>query len=258
MQMKHADLLLLSIASISSEQSLLPFSSAETSIFYAAGEFELSPTYFIDGLTNELWAFIWSFFVLFFIGLLISVKVYRRFFRIPAMAVADVAMYEMNFVTTQNHRLPTDQHEKFLSWRIQMVCQSVFNIVIACAFSAFILALLSVKSAEEPFHTIQDFATKRTHVICNFPHSVTEEYFIDSINGKKYIKEEFSGIYNDESCKKVWNAVEKDVALCNGKKKMAIVIPSAQFQEFVSNILQFALIFNLFVGRPMRHVRSFD
>lgn len=228
-QMRHSDLLLFLMAPRRESDTILPFTTTEFSIFYKAGEFHLSPTYFIDGLSTELWIFIWSFFFMFFLGLLVSVKVYRRFFRIDAMTVSDMAMFEMSFVATQTHALPTNEQERFLSWKIQMICQSIFHIVIACAFSAFILALLSIKTTEESFYSLDDFAVKRTHVICNYPGLDTEKYFSHYEGENLVPNEKFKGIYNEDVCILVLTR-QNDAAIC-AHENVALVFPTWQFKE---------------------------
>lgn len=207
----------------------LPFTSQEYSIFYRAGDFALSPTYFIDGLSTELWIFIWSFFLVFFLGLLTSVKMYSKYFSHRRISAGDVAMYEMNFVTNQSHVMASSDHENFLSWRIQMICHSVFNIIMACAFSAFILALLSIKTTEDNFNSIEDFSSKRTHMICDFLFSSPSEKFIN-VHTDRRVKTEFQGIYNGEGCQKI--LLEKtDQSICEANRTIAFVTSAELFRE---------------------------
>lgn len=210
--------------------AILPLISDEYAIFYKAGEFSLSPTYFIDGLSAKLWGFIWSFFFLFFVGLLISIKTYEKYFKTHRVSVGDVAMYQMNFVANQSHILATNQHEKFFSWRIQVICQAVFQIIIACAFSAFILALLSIKTTERKFESLDDFTIKKTHVICDSPYSTTNLFFLDIISRKFIVKPKFKGIYNQDLC---WNIfIEKtDQSICEAVKPVAFVSSNDYFRE---------------------------
>ena len=218
----------------------LPFTTYEYSIFYKAGEFHLSPTYFIDGLSTQLWIFIWSFFFLFFIGLLISVKVYQKYFSLKNISVGDIAMYEMNFVTNQSHKLPTNKQEKFLSWRIQMICQSAFNIIIACAFSTFILALLSIKTTDEPFRSLNDFAVKRTHFICDYSLGPTKHEFMKN----DQLRPEFEGIYNTESNNRecfTLLVVATDELLCK-MDNFALITYSHRFKEYFVRIINCKLI----------------
>ena len=144
------------------------------------------------------------------------------------MTIADIAMFEMNFVANQSHKLPTNEHEKFLSWKIQMICQAVFNIVIVCAFSVFILALLSIKTAEEPFHSLKDFVVKRTHVICNEPRLVTMRYFANTSDALE-VWPQFEGILNTKSCTELFIA-RSDEQICT-MENYAIVLPVYQFRE---------------------------
>ena len=230
---KQADVCLSSVTPATPNFVLLPFIYFDFSIFYKAGEFHLSPTYFIDGLSTQMWIFIWSFFVLFSFGLLISVKTYQKFFKYRSVSISDVVMYEMNFVSNQSHVLPTNDYEKFLSWRIQMICQSVFNIIIACAFSTFILALLSIKTTDKQFHSLDDFVTKRTHVICNDPTGGTMDFFTNlkvSFGNLYYeVKPEFKGILNEKACGKLLNETN-DELLCK-LDNLALVASPDEFLE---------------------------
>ena len=224
--LKDYDISLLIIGPNEPTWVTLPFTTYEYSIFYKAGEFNLSPTYFIDGLSTQLWIFIWSFFFLFFLGLLVSVKIYRKYLGLREVSVGDIAMYEMNFVANQSHKLPTNKQEKFLSWRIQMICQSAFNIIIACAFSTFISALLSIKTAEDPFRSLNDFSVRRTHIICDYPLGPTRH----ALMRNNQLKPEFKGIYkNDDTCLELFRA-RSDEFLCK-MENFAIVSSPFQFEE---------------------------
>lgn len=226
---KQADILLLSLSPMEPQTSLMPHTSADYSIFYKAGEFNLNPTYFIDGMTTELWIYIWSFFFFFFLGLLVSVKVYRKFYHIHNITVSDTAMFQMNFILNQNHELPTNAHEKFVSWKIQILCQSVFNIVIACAFSAFIFALLSVQEAKIPFETFEDLSFKSSHVVCIYWYLPITVRFTDNLGGDKLVKKEFVGRFNTNSCNRVMRE-QSDEALCS-ENNLAFISPVYQFRE---------------------------
>ena len=232
MQRKEADVVVRLIKEEDMTETIMPYTETDYSIFYKAGEFQLSPTYFIDGLSTELWIFIWSYFLLFFLGLLISVKVYRRFLGVPQMTVSDVAMFEMNFVTNQSHELPTKEHEKFLSWKIQMICQSVFNIIIACAFSAFILTLLSIQTSNVSFKSLEDFSNRRTHMICGPNTYSTYGYFETvSANGSiSKLKTEFVGIFNDiqQCARPIFKRT--DELLCKSGN-LALIVPVNKFIE---------------------------
>lgn len=231
MHWKMADLFLSATILDNAQRTLLPFGVYKFAVLYKAGDFHLSPTYFIDGLSTTFLIFIWSFFFLFFLGLLISVQVYRRFFGIRNITISDIALYELNFVANQHHELPTIEHENFLSWNIQIICQYVFNIIISCAFSVFIFAMMSIKTTEDPFHTMRDIATKRTHVLCHQTLPARQYLYGKDEEALSIttIRPEFKGIVNTEGCKQLLVELS-DESICKNVN-YALMITLHQFRE---------------------------
>ena len=146
-------------------------------VFYKAGEFHVSSTYFMDGLSTELWIYTWSAVFFMFFGFYISAKVYEKYFKVHS-TVVDVAFYQMNFITNQIVKSPYD---KFKAWRVQAMCGWFLNIIMMTAVFTFIIALLSVKTTVEPFHSLEDFARIKTHTICMPPDMIIQKYFHDKV-----------------------------------------------------------------------------
>ncbi|CAO1385894.1 unnamed protein product [Diamesa serratosioi] len=121
---KDIDVILLSLGAENYEIFLKPFIPTEYGIFYKAGEFHVSSTYFMDGLSTELWIYTWSAVFLMFIGFYISAKVYEKYFKVHS-TIVDVAFYQMNFISNQVVKSP---YEKFKAWRVQTICGWFINI----------------------------------------------------------------------------------------------------------------------------------
>ena len=157
-------------------------------VYYKINEFHVSPTFFIDGMSHDLWMFSFITLFLIFVGFLISTKVYCHYLK-RIWVVSDVFIYQANFWCNQT---VTNYLDKFLSWRIQLINGFVFNIIIMTAFSAKFVGLMSIRHFEQPFNTLEDFATLRTHTLCVPPTSRPMTYF----SKKDYVSTNFK--YNKQ------------------------------------------------------------
>ena len=147
--------------------------STQYGIYYKIKEFHVSPTFFIDGMSHDLWMFSFITLFLIFVGFLISTKLYCHYLK-RTWFISDVFMYQANFWCNQT---VTNYLDKFLSWRIQLINGFMFNIIIMTAFSAKFVGLMSIRHFEQPFNVLEDFATLRTHTLC-VPASLTPLRYI--------------------------------------------------------------------------------
>ena len=131
----------------------------------------------MDGLSTELWIYTWSTVVLMFIGFYISAKVYEKYFKVHS-TIVDVAFYQLNFITNQIVESP---YERFKAWRLQTMSAWFFNIIMMTATFTLIIALLSVKTTNEPFHSLEDFAKIRSHTVCLATDMITQNFFQDKV-----------------------------------------------------------------------------
>ena len=155
------------------EKTILPFMTTQYGIYYKINEFHVSPTFFIEGMSHDLWMFSFITLFLIFVGFLISSKLYCHYLK-RTWFISDVLIYQANFWCNQT---VTDYLDKFLSWRIQLINGFMFNIIIMTAFSAKFVGLMSIRHFEQPFNTLDDFATIRTHTLCLAPRLTPIKYF---------------------------------------------------------------------------------
>lgn len=131
-------------------------------MFYKAGEFHVSSTYFLDGLSSQLWMCTWSMVLLAFIGFYALAKTYQKYFKVQS-SIVDVAFYQLNFISNQ---YVESAYQRFLAWKVLTMSGWFFNIVMMTASFTFIVSLLSIKKAPVLFENLDDFARIRSHVIC--------------------------------------------------------------------------------------------
>ena len=172
------DTCMIEVADTTEQDSVLPFTKTQFRVYYKINEFHVSPTFFIDGMSHDLWMFSFITLFLIFVGFLISTKVYCHYLK-RTWVVSDVFIYQANFWCNQT---VTNYLDKFLSWRIQLITGFMFNIIIMTAFSAKFVGLMSVRHFEQPFNTLEDFATLRTHTLCIPPNLTPIKYFYEKDN----------------------------------------------------------------------------
>ena len=168
-----SDVCLVDITDRTTEDTILPFTSGQYGVYYKIKEFHVSPTFFIDGMSHDLWMFSFITLFLIFVGFLISTKLYCQYLK-RTWIISDVFIYQANFWCNQT---VTNYLDKFLSWRIQLINGFMFNIIIMTAFSAKFVGLMSIRHFEQPFNTLEDFATLRTHTLCIPPNLTPIKYF---------------------------------------------------------------------------------
>ena len=169
-----SDICLLTFTGLTTDESVLPFLTVEYGVYYKINEFHVSPTFFIDGMSHDLWMYSFITLFLIFVGFLITSKVYCHYLK-RSWIVSDVFIYQGNFWCNQT---VTNYLDTFLSWRIQLINASMFNIIIMTAFSAKFVGLMSIRHFEQPFNTLEDFASLRTHTLCVSPNLTPMKYFI--------------------------------------------------------------------------------
>lgn len=110
-------------------------------------------------MTFELWMF--SFLALFgiFLSFLILNKTYCFYLKCKWF-MTDVLIYQDNFWCNQTmfHFM-----KSVLSWKVLIMTGFVFNIIIMTAFSAKFVALMSVRHYRQPFYSLKDFVSIRSH-----------------------------------------------------------------------------------------------
>ena len=149
----------MEITDLTTEDSFLPFTTSQYGIYYKINTFHVSPTFFVNGMSNDLWMFSFITFFLIFVGFLISSRLYCYYLK-RTWFISDVFIFQANFWCNQT---VTDYLDKFLSWRIQLINRYMFNIIIMTAFTAKFVALMSIRYFEQPFTTLEDFTTVRSH-----------------------------------------------------------------------------------------------
>ena len=176
-------LCLIAIGDSTTEDKILPFRINQYGIYYKINEFHVSSTFFIEGMSHDLWMFSFITLFLIFIGFLISSKIYCHYLK-RTWLISDVFMYQANFWCNQT---VTDFLEKFPSWKIQLINGFMFNIIIMTAFTAKFVGLMSIRHFEQPFNSLEDFATLRTHTLCLNPRLTPMQYFLKKDPVSTYI-----------------------------------------------------------------------
>lgn len=167
---------LISVTDRTTSDSLMPFISTDYAIYYKITDFHVSSTYFAEGLSSELWIYSLLACIGIFIGFLITSKVHCYFLK-KAWLISDIFMYQANFWYNQtvSYFLNT-----VLSWKIQLLNATVFNIILMTAFSAKFVSLMSIRHFEQPFNNLEDFAQLKTHQICVPYEMKPMQYFIQN------------------------------------------------------------------------------
>ena len=176
--MNMTDLCLIQVSYATAEESILPFTTVQYGIYYQIKEFHVSSTFFIDGMSYDLWMFSFITLFLIFVGFLISSRLYCHYLK-RTWFISDVIIYQANFWCNQT---VTDYLDKFLSWRIQLINGYIFNIIIMTAFTAKFVGLMSIRHFEQPFNTLEDFATLRSHSLCMQIRLTPMKYFLQKDN----------------------------------------------------------------------------
>ena len=172
--MNETDLCLIQVTDTTTDESILPFTTVQYGVYYQIKEFHVSSTFFIEGMSHDLWMFSFITLFLIFVGFLISSRLYCHYLK-RTWFISDVIIYQANFWCNQT---VTDYLDKFLSWRIQLINGFMFNIIIMTAFTAKFVQLMSIRHFEQPFNTLEDFATLRSHSLCMVENLSPLNYFL--------------------------------------------------------------------------------
>ena len=172
--MDIADVCLIQVTDTTTDVSILPFTTVQYGINYQIKEFHVSSTFFIEGMSHDLWMFSFITLFLIFVGFMISSRFYCHYLK-RTWFISDVFIYQANFWFNQT---VTDYLDKFLSWRIQVINGYMFNIIIMTAFTAKFVGLMSIRHFEQPFNSLEDFATLRTHSLCMVGNLSPMKYFL--------------------------------------------------------------------------------
>ena len=169
----RSDICLHPVGSRSSVDSLLPHIKTDYAIYYKINEFHVSSTFFLEGLTFELWMYCVVTFIGLFLGFMILARAYNHFIKLKD-SVSKVALYQSNFICNQ---AVSDYLEKFLSWRVLVITGFMFNCIFMVAFTAKFITNMSIRHFDQPFKNLEDFARLRTHAICLVPTLDPIKYF---------------------------------------------------------------------------------
>ena len=195
---------------------------------------EVSPSWFLQALSLKMWTFtIVAYFFVFF-GFFFSLFFYRKCRKIREnqhSSIGEVFMYMWNFIASQG---VASRWSKHVFWKVQVLNISYLQIIVTTAFSTLLVALLSQKNHDVPFHQLDDFLKIRTHSICVFQNFSIYEYFYEQ-NGfhQLILRQKWKEIVNTPDCDAyrfyyidVPMEYEKD--LCSSTKKIAFVIPETR------------------------------
>lgn len=154
---------------------LLPFVHLDYAIYFKINDFELSSTFFIDGLSIELWKFILLGFLLILLAFLISAFFFHRYLK-HRTSLGFLFIYQANFWCTQNGA--RTNLDRYLSWKIQKLIGVFFNCIVMTAFAAKFIGLMSVRHHTQPFQSLEDFARIRSHTLCIEENLFPLDFFI--------------------------------------------------------------------------------
>ena len=168
-----SDVCLYPVGTRTSVDSLMPHFKTDYAIYYKINEFHVSSTFFLEGLTFELWMYCVVTFIGLFLGFMVLARAYNHYLKLKN-STSKVALYQANFICNQ---AVSDYLEKFLSWRILVITGFIFNCIFMVAFTAKFITNMSIKHFDQPFNNLEDFARLRTHAICLGPTLDPMKYF---------------------------------------------------------------------------------
>ena len=150
---------------MSISDSILHFIPTDYAIYYKIDHLFVSSTFFLEGLSFELWIYCVATYVGIFIGFIVLSKVYCYYLK-NDYSLSEVMLYQGNFICNQSVNIFWD---KLLAWRVLVISGFIFNCIFMIAFSAKFIALMSILHFDQPFNSLEDFATLRTHTLCMDP-----------------------------------------------------------------------------------------
>ncbi|CAO1423181.1 unnamed protein product [Diamesa serratosioi] len=204
-------------------ESLMPFMIAEYGIYYKIKDFYVSPLFFLEGLTFQLWMYCVSTFIGIFIGFMILARVYNHYLKLKNSS-SKVVLYQANFICNQR---VSDYLDKFLSWRILVITGFIFNCIFMVAFTAKFITNMSIQHFEQPFNNLEDFARLRTHVICIPANMLIMKNFRINKNGyPNTIHPKWKDILNPPMCKDFMTKYTENI--CNDNN-VAFIYPTHMF-----------------------------
>ena len=177
----YSDVCLHPVGTSSSKNSLLPHFKTDYAIYYKINEFHVSSTFFLEGLTLELWMYCVVTFIGLFLGFMVLARAYNHYLKLKN-STSKVALYQSNFICNQ---AVSDYLDKFLSWRILVITGFIFNCIFMVAFTAKFITNMSIRHFDQPFNELEDFARLRTHSLCMNPSLDPIKHFQkDEVNKK--------------------------------------------------------------------------
>ncbi|CAO1437890.1 unnamed protein product [Diamesa hyperborea] len=204
--------------------SLMPFMIWKYGIYYKIKDFHVSSTYFLEGLTFELWMYCVGTFIGLFLGFMILARAYNHYLKLKN-SVTKVALYQANFICNQ---AVSDYLEKFLSWRILVITGFIFNCIFMVAFTAKFITNMSIRHFDQPFHELEDFARLKTHNIC-LPDDMSPmtNFVVDTKEFENTIQPKWKDILNPPMCKNFIQNYTKE--LCK-ENNFALIYPVHMFK----------------------------
>ncbi|CAO1423104.1 unnamed protein product, partial [Diamesa serratosioi] len=110
----NSDICLHPVGPRSMEDTLLPHFQTDYAIYYKIKDFNVSSTFFLEGLTFELWMYCVVTFIGLFLGFMILSRAYNHYLKLKNSS-CKIVLYQANFICNQ---AVSDYLDKFLSWRI--------------------------------------------------------------------------------------------------------------------------------------------
>ena len=220
----ESDVSLVLLNSRSMSDSLMPFMRTEYGIYFKINEFHVSSTYFLEGLTFELWMYFLATFIGLFIGFMVLARVYNHYLKLKNSTVK-VALYQANFICNQT---VSDYLEKFLSWRVLVITGFMLNCIFMVAFTAKFITNMSIKHFEQPFHELEDFARLKTHFICVQHNMFPIVNFL--VQEKKFVKKvhpKWKDILNPPMCEDFMKNYPENICKYNN---VALIYPISSFE----------------------------
>ena len=192
----YSDICLHPVGSRTSVDSLLPHVKTDYAIYFKINEFHVSSTFFLEGLTFELWMYCVVTFIGLFLGFMVLARAYKHYLKLKN-STSKVALYQANFICNQ---AVSDYLDKFLSWRVLVITGFMFNCIFMVAFTAKFITNMSIKHFDQPFNELEDFARLRSHTLCLNPTLDPIKYFRKDKVSRKIMNRIRKSALIDEIC----------------------------------------------------------
>lgn len=152
----------------------------------------------------------------------------------------EILMYMWNFIASQGVESRWSKHA---FWKLQVLNISFLQIIVTTAFSTFLVTLLSTKYFDVPFKELDDFATIRTHNICNAYPNV------------QFKGAQWKDIVNQPACDKFfkirdYKSIYEVICNAHSHERLAYVVPGDLVNKFRCTVVKLDSI----IPKPYLHV----